>query len=104
GDCVFSRKTALAQIEHLVFANLRRGSFVLHAVAGIAHVNVRERMRTALVADQERIALRVITSASRAFQNLDLPTFRVQPVSSRNALRHNRATSVLAKVGSCGSV
>src|SRR5215469_10350989 len=69
---VFGFQSALAQIEELFVANLGSRSFVLHARARIPHLDVWKGMRAALVADQQRITLRVIPGSARTFQNLDL--------------------------------
>src|SRR5262245_18570362 len=57
---VLGREPALAAVKDLVFADLRRRRFVLHARRRILDVEVRERVRAALIADEQRVALRVV--------------------------------------------
>src|SRR5438270_5008243 len=60
-------------------------------------------MRAALVADQKRVTLRVISRSLSALQNLYLATVRVLPMSSGDALRNNRAAGILADVDHLGA-
>src|SRR5687768_9613481 len=66
-DRVFGADAALLTVEELVFSNLRCRSFVFHLGCRVLHINVRERMRAALVADQQGIALRKVARAVRTF-------------------------------------
>src|SRR6516162_3720529 len=68
---VFRFQSALAEIKELVLANFRGRGFVLHARAGVFHFNVRKRVRSAPLADQQGVALRVVPRAGRALQDLD---------------------------------
>src|SRR6266568_1487380 len=70
---VFALDPALTQIEHLIFANLRSRSLVLHPSRRISDFDIRERMRAALISDQQRVALRVIPCPRGAFHDLHLP-------------------------------
>src|SRR5882672_6861459 len=56
-------EAALPAVEQLILADLRRGGFVLDARGTVARFDVRERVRAALVAEQQRVALRVIARA-----------------------------------------
>src|SRR5688572_30400218 len=57
---VFGREPALAAVEDLVFADLRGRCLVLHLCGGVLDFEIGERVRAALIADQERIALRIV--------------------------------------------
>src|SRR5205823_14143526 len=65
-DRVLRRQAALLAVENLVLADLRRRGLVLDRRALVAHLDVRERVRPALVAQQQRIALRVVAGVLRA--------------------------------------
>src|SRR5437879_12167139 len=54
---VLRRDAALVAVENLVLANLRRGRLVLDARGPVLHFDVRERVRAALVADEQRVTL-----------------------------------------------
>src|SRR5581483_512024 len=71
---------------------------VLHPRGRIPDFNVGEGVRAALVADQQGIALCVVTGARRTLQDLYLPAVRILTVTSRNALRDDGAAGVLAKM------
>src|SRR5207237_680760 len=96
GNCVFSLQAALPQVKKLVLAYLTRGSLMFHPGGRVPHFDVWECMRAALVADQQRVALRVIPRAGSAFHDLHQPSIRVLPVAGGDTLRHRRATGVLA--------
>src|SRR2546427_2276517 len=51
---------ALLAVEQLVVPNLRRGRLVLELRGRLVDLDVRERVRPALVADEEGVALRVV--------------------------------------------
>ena len=98
GDGVFGLEPALAEVEHLVLADLRRGGFVLHARRRILHFDIRERVRAALVADQQRIALGVVPRARGVLHDLHLAAVGVLAVAGGDALGNDGAARVLADV------
>src|SRR3989304_1527554 len=57
-DRVLHRDAALLAVENLVLADLGRGRLVLHAGRGVLHLDVGEGVGAALVAEQQRVALR----------------------------------------------
>src|SRR5512145_551114 len=63
---VLRGEAALAQVEDLILADFGRGGLVLHDRGAVAHVDVRERVRPALVADEHRVALGIIPRALRS--------------------------------------
>src|SRR5260370_9384130 len=86
GDAIFRLEPPLPQVEELVFTDLRGGRFMLHAGSGIPHLDVREGVGTALVADQKRVALRVVACPGGALHDLYLTSIGVLAVAGRDAL------------------
>src|SRR5262245_41646061 len=76
---------------------------MLHTCSGVPHFDVREGVRAAFIANQQRIALRVIACAGCALQDLHLTAISILPMPSRDALRHNRAARVLADMDHLGA-
>src|SRR5580658_10424366 len=97
-DGIFSLQSALPQIEELIFADLRGRRLVLHLRRGVLHLDVRKGVRAALVADQQRVALRVVTRAGCTLLDFHQAAIGVLPVARRDALRDDRALRVLADV------
>ena len=54
---VLGGDAALVAVKDLVFADLRRGRFVLNGSRRVLHLDVGERVRPALRADEHRVAL-----------------------------------------------
>src|SRR4026207_1282448 len=79
------RLAAVAAVEDLVFTNLRRRRLVLDARRGVPDLEVRERMRTALVAKEEGVALRVVARVLRVLTDAHHAAIRVLPVTGGNA-------------------
>src|SRR5216683_3027735 len=96
-------QSALPQVKELVFADLRGGSLVFHAGGGVPHLDVRESVGTALVADQKRVALRVVASPRSALHDLHLASIGVLAVAGRDALCDDGAARVLADVDHLGA-
>src|SRR5215831_7809455 len=87
---VFRGNAARLEIKDLILTDLRRRRLVLHLRGGVADLDVREGVRAAFVADQERIALRVIARVVRLSQNLDLAAVAVLSVPGRDTLGDDR--------------
>ena len=100
---IFAGDAALAAVENLVFADFRGGGFVLHLRRGVAHFQIGEGVRAAFVAEQQRIALRVVARAGGRFQNLDAAAIGVLPVSGRDALADDGGSGVLPDVDHLGA-
>ncbi len=100
---ILRRNAALAAVKNLILANLRRGRLVLDARRRVLHFQVGERVRAALVAQQHRVALRIVARTRCALQNLHRAAIGVLPVAGRNALRNNRAARVLSDVDHLGA-
>ena len=71
GKRLFFRYTALLAIENLIFGNLRGRGFVFEPRRFVLAFDIRHRVRAALVADQQRVALRKVTSIISAAENAD---------------------------------
>src|SRR5438093_11492153 len=91
----FGRDAALLAIENLIFTDLRCCGFVLHPSRRVLHLDVRKRVRAALVPDQERIALRVVPGSTGTFENLHHPPVSVLAVTGGDALGDDCAPCVL---------
>src|SRR5438093_7157187 len=63
GHRVLRGEPALAAVEELILADLRRRGLVLELGRGVVDLDVRERVRAALVPHEQRVALRVVPSA-----------------------------------------
>src|SRR3989454_11084362 len=90
---VFGRETALLRVKDLILADLGRGRFVLHRGRAVAHVDVRERVRSASIADQHRIALRVIPRLLRPLQDLHESAVGVLAAARREDRKSTRLNS-----------
>src|SRR3569623_1470394 len=100
---VFRGAAALLAIEHLNVANLGGGGLVRDLGRRVLHLDVRKRVRAALVAEQQRIALGVIARAGRTLQFLHEAAIGVLAVAGRDALRNEGAAGVLAEVDHHGA-
>src|SRR6185503_2878963 len=89
-------EAALSAVEQLVLADLRRCRFVLDACRAVARLDVGERMRAALVAEQQGVALRVVASAMRGREHLDQAAIRILAMARGDSLRDDRAARVAA--------
>src|SRR5436190_18351786 len=102
-DRILGGQAALAQIEDLILADLRRGRLVLHDRRAVAHVDVREGVRAALVTDEHRVALRIVTRTLGALHDFHEPAVGVLSAARRNTFRHDRRARVLAEVNHLGT-
>src|SRR2546426_8125779 len=100
---VLGRQAALLRVKDLVLADLGGRSLVLHGGGAVAHVDVRERVRPAPVADEHRVALRVVAGLLGALQDLHEAAVGVLPTARRDALRHDRRARILAHVDHLGA-
>ncbi len=100
---ILGGQTSLLAIEDLVFPDLGSRRFVLDGRRGVAHVEVGEGVRAALVPDQHRIALRVVACVRCVLENLDLPAVRVLAVSGRDALGDDGRAGVFSDVYHLGA-
>src|SRR3989454_4253930 len=84
---VLRREPALLAVEQLVVPDFRGRRLVLELGGGLVHLDVRERVRAALVADQEGVALGVVPGVHRALVDLHPPAVRVLSVARADPLR-----------------
>src|SRR3990172_1770590 len=97
-DRLVCGQPALAAVEELVVANLRRRRLVLDASGRVPDLEIREGVRAAPVAEEQRVALRVVARPDRALRNPYEPAIGVLAVPGRNALRHDRALRAPAQM------
>jgi hypothetical protein len=64
---------ALLAVENLILADLGGAGFMLDLSAGILHIDIGEGVRAALIAHQQRIALRVIAGVLGGRQDFTSP-------------------------------
>src|SRR5262249_895993 len=86
-DGILGREAGLPAVEDLVLANLRGRGLVLDPCGAVLDLEIREGVRAALVADQQRVALRVVARAAGAFRDLHQPAIRVLSMPGRDAFR-----------------
>src|SRR5690606_6492642 len=95
-DRVFLGEAALPTVEELVFADLGGRRLVLDARRALPRLDIRERTRAAAIAEQQRIALRVVPCAFRGRHDPDEPAICVLSSARGDALRDDRARRVAA--------
>src|SRR3954471_7756744 len=61
-DRVFETDAARLAVEELILADLAGAGLVLDLAGGVTDVDVRARVRAALITQQQRIALRVVAT------------------------------------------
>ena len=102
-DRVFLGDAARLAVENLVLADLRRRRFVLDLGGRVLDFEIRERVRAAAIADQQRVALRVVARVAGVLADLDRAAIGVLAAAGRDALRDDRAARVLAQVDHLGA-
>src|SRR5690606_9021900 len=90
--------TAAHAVEELVLADLGGRRFVLDVRRGRTHFYVRKGVRAALVAHEERIALRVVARVGRAGQDFHQAAIAVLAAAGGNAFGNDGAARVAADV------
>src|SRR5690606_37907444 len=95
--------STLLQVEDLVFTDLRRGGLVLQDGRAVAHLDARERVRSALVAYEHGIALRVVACAVRLRHDLHLAAIAVLPLAGGDSLGHDVRLRVATDVNHLGA-
>src|SRR3989441_2089859 len=86
-DRVLGREAALVAVENLVLADLRRAGFVLDASRRVLYLDVREGVRAAFVAAQQRVALREVARVGGARLDFHLAAIAVLAVAGGDAFR-----------------
>src|SRR5437870_1027920 len=69
----------------------------------VSNLDIWECMRSALIADEQAVALRVVACARCACVDLDLAAIGVLSLACRNPLRHDNAARVLTDVQHLGA-
>src|SRR4030095_11202364 len=94
---VLRREAAALAVIELVFTDARGRGLVLDPGGGVLHLDVGEGVSGALVAQQQRVTLRVVASADGALRDLYLPAVGVASMAGRDALGEDRASGVPAE-------
>ncbi|MNI37047.1 hypothetical protein D3C73_911200 [compost metagenome] len=102
-DRLFFRNAALHGVELLVVGNLRGGRLVFDLCRLVLHLDVRHGMRTALVADEERIAVGEVARVLGTAVDRHLTTIGILRHASGNALGNDTARRVLAEMNHFGA-
>src|SRR5690606_6983398 len=89
---------SLAAVEELVVADLRGRGLVLDLGRVVLDLDVGERVRAALGADEQRVALRVVARTGGGPQHLHQAPVGLLGLARRAALGHDGAAAVLADV------
>src|SRR6185436_7257149 len=97
-DRVLEVQAARAAVEDLVLADLGSGRLVLYPRRRVPDLEVWERVRAALVADEQRVALRVIARIRRVLADADQAAIGVLAVPGRDPFRDDGAAGVLPEV------
>src|SRR6185503_7712100 len=100
---VLGRESPLPTVKHLVLADLRGRRLVLDTSGAVLDLQVRERVRAALIANEQRVALRVVARTTRALGDLDEASIGVLAVTRRNTFRQDRALRVLPEMNHFGA-
>ena len=87
-----------AAVEQLVVGNLGCGGLVLDGGAGVFDFDIREGVRAALFADQQRVALGVVACAFGTRCHFHQPAITVLAASCRNSFGNNAATRIFTQV------
>src|SRR6266513_3555477 len=95
---VLGTHSALLAVEDLVLADLRSRCFVLEGRGVVLNLDVGERVRAALVANEHRVALRVVARTRSLWQHAHQSAVAVVAFASRDSFRDDRRLRVLADV------
>ncbi len=100
---IFGRDSALPAVEQLIFTDLRCRGLMFHPGGAVHHLEVRERMSAALIAQKQRVALGVIPGPSGALHDFDEATVAVLSVTRGDPLGDDGAFGVFSNVNHLGS-
>ena len=95
-DGVFETDASLLAVEELVFVDLGSRGFVFNGCCGVRDNHVREGVRAAFIAQEERVALTVVTRVLGVNAHLDESAVRVLAMSGRDTFGDDTRTGVLA--------
>ena len=91
-------KPALHAIEELILGDFRGRRLMLELRRAVIRLDIGHRMRAAVVADQQRVAIGEIARARRLAMRRDLAAIGVLRMAGGNALRDHPARRVLAEM------
>src|SRR5205809_744337 len=80
-----------------------RGGLVLDPGAAVAGLDIGHRVGAAAVADQQRVALRVVPRVGRARQDADQPAIGVAGAAGRDALGDDGAARIAPDMDHLGA-
>src|SRR5882724_4127112 len=95
-DRILGAQPALAAVEQLILADLRSRRLVLDPGRGIAYLDVGHGVRATALADQQRIALRVVARVLRPRLHPHETAIGVLSASGGDPFGDDRRPSVLA--------
>src|SRR3990172_146686 len=101
-DRVLRQDAALVTVKKLIVADLGRRRLVLHLRRGVLDLNVRKGVGAAPVADEERVALRVVPRVPGTLLDLHQTPVSVLAVAGGDALGDDGAPGVLPDVDHLG--
>ena len=93
---IFDTYSTLTAIEELILVDLRGRGLMLHRSRRIRDDHIGESMRSALIAEQEAVALAVVTRIDGFRSHLHESAVRILAVSGGDTFGDNTATGVLA--------
>ena len=102
-DRVLGGDTALAAVEELVLGDFGGGCLMLDDGRGVGYLHVGESVRSATVAEQERVALAVVACPVCGGSDLDKSAVGILAVSGTDALADDARVGVAAEVNHLGA-
>src|SRR5208337_4033656 len=102
GRCLLGRKPALHAKKQLVLGDFRSRCLMFELRAGIFRFDIRHRMGTAGIADEQRIAICEIARARGLPMRRNLTAIGVLRSARRDSLRYHPARCVLAEMDHLG--
>jgi len=100
---IFCREPSLLAIKDLILSNLRGGGFMFHLRGAVFHLDIGEGVGTALITQQQRVALGIVASPLCTLEDLNRTPIGVLTVARGNTFRHDRAARVLPNVDHLGA-
>ena len=97
-DGVFEGDSPLLAVEELVFVDLGGCCFVFNGSRGVRDDHVREGVRTAFIAQEERVALAVVAGVLGVKTHLDESAVRVLAMSGGDTFGDDARAGVLTDV------
>ena len=95
---IFGRQTSLIAVEELLLGDLRGRSLVLDYGRRILYVHIWECVCATLVANEQRVALRIVASVLGTLSHTHQTAIAVLAATCRDTLRHDARTGVATDV------